>query len=207
MNKKSRELSIPNESLDSYHARNCTICRHPDRAAIEYDFIQWRDCIYIAREFDVPTRSIYRHAHAADLFTRRRANLRSSLELVIENAGRIIPSGDTVLRAIELYARMNDDGQIAGVPKTQHILVSHGAPGDAAQTQITAQLSVPIAQIAPSNADVTPLKAPLLPESEPTPQFRAAFGMPQPDPDPEAPNAACRYQLDTQSQTEFDLSP
>ena len=56
----------------SYHERNCTICRHPDRDAIEEAFLQWRSVSNIRHEFHLPSRtSLYRHAHALGLFARR----------------------------------------------------------------------------------------------------------------------------------------
>jgi hypothetical protein len=115
------------ESLISYHERNCKICRHEDRAAIEFDFLNWRNAEYIAKEYGLSFRSLYRHAHALGLFEQRRERLRSPLELMIEGAGKIVPTADGVLRAIEMYARMNDKGELAQVPKTQVIVVSRDA--------------------------------------------------------------------------------
>lgn len=112
------------ETLDSYHQRNCKICRHPDRPAIEYDFLHWRSPLMIGREYNLSSRSVYRHANAVGLLGQRKRNLRSSLELVIENAGTAPVTTDSVLRAIQLYARMNDAGEIAEIPKTQVIVIS-----------------------------------------------------------------------------------
>jgi len=53
----------------SRHARRCCICSHPDRDAIEGDFIRWHSVELIAREYKIATRkSIYRHAHCTGLF-------------------------------------------------------------------------------------------------------------------------------------------
>lgn len=118
-----------NETLEGYHQRNCKICRHPDRPAIEYDFLHWRSPQMIGREYNLSSRSVYRHANAVGLLDQRKRNLRSSLELVIENAGTAPVTTDSVLRAIQLYARMNEAGEIAEIPKTQVIVISRdGAP-------------------------------------------------------------------------------
>ena len=56
----------------SRHARRCCICSHPDRDAIEGDFIRWHSVELIAREYKIATRkSIYRHAHCTGLFAWR----------------------------------------------------------------------------------------------------------------------------------------
>lgn len=112
------------ESLDSYHARNCKICRHPDRAAIEFDYLQWRSPEYIAKEYAFSMRSLYRHVHAVGLVQRRRRNLRASLELAIEGVGKATPTIEGVLKAVQLYARMNEAGEIQEIPKTQVIVIS-----------------------------------------------------------------------------------
>ena len=45
------------------HSRKCTICRHPDRDAIEHDFLHWCHPVDIAEEFGLADHSsIYRHA-------------------------------------------------------------------------------------------------------------------------------------------------
>ncbi len=70
------------------HRRLCTICHHPEREAIEEAFLQWRNVRLIAGEFHAsggPT-AIYRHARALNLFKKRNLNLRSALELMIEQS-------------------------------------------------------------------------------------------------------------------------
>jgi len=112
------------ESFENYHRRNCKICRHPDRAAIEFDYLNWRSPEFIAREYDFSPRSLHRHAHALGLAKKRKVSLRSSLELIIEHASSTPPGPDNIIRAIQLYARMNDEGQIIDTPKTQVIVIA-----------------------------------------------------------------------------------
>ncbi|HXJ16627.1 MAG TPA: hypothetical protein VNM68_05455 [Candidatus Polarisedimenticolia bacterium] len=110
----------------SYHERNCTICRHPERDAIEEAFLQWRNVSNIKLEFKLPSRtSLYRHAHALGLFARRGRNLRFALEHIIESAEAITPTADAVIRAVHAYTRLNDAGQWIEPPA--HVVVSSGS--------------------------------------------------------------------------------
>jgi hypothetical protein len=189
MNDKHSEPA--SESFESYHQRNCKICRHPDRPAIEHDFLHWRSPDRIAREYDVPWRSIYRHAHAVKLYDRRRRNLRSSVELLVEGASRVEPTADGVFRAIQLYARMNDAGEIREIPKTQVIVISRdGIPPGTAGVAIPANpapemrfaSTFPVAiQINPSSSGPIPCE----------PEKGAYEGR----------------QLDNPIQTDFDVTP
>src|SRR5271167_1092176 len=87
------------------HQRLCTICHHPEREAIEESFLQWRSVEWINWQFKLSNLSaIYRHAHATGLFARRGRRIRFALEHLIQNADRIVPSGDNILRAIRAYS-------------------------------------------------------------------------------------------------------
>lgn len=89
------------------HARKCLVCAHPERDAIDQGFLHWRAPENMAREFDVPLASIYRHAHSTGLAARRAAKIRHSLECIIEQAERTIPSADAIIRAIRAYTCIN----------------------------------------------------------------------------------------------------
>jgi hypothetical protein len=94
------------------HERKCTICDHPDREAIEQEFLRWYAPEHIAQDHDVPYASaIYRHAHALGLFELRRRNLRLALEPLIEQANSVQASAGAVIRAIRTYAHINDSGK------------------------------------------------------------------------------------------------
>jgi hypothetical protein len=59
--------------LPPRHTGKCRVCRHHDRVGIELRFLEWSKPGHIAREHGIKNRaSIYRHAHAAHLFERRR---------------------------------------------------------------------------------------------------------------------------------------
>jgi hypothetical protein len=124
----------------SYHERNCTICRHPDRDAIEEAFLQWRNVSNVRLEFKLPSRtSLYRHAHALGLFARRGRNLRFALEHIIENAEAITPTAEAVIRAVHAYTRLNDAGQWIEPPA--HVIVSSGSALHAALHPVGARVA------------------------------------------------------------------
>jgi hypothetical protein len=109
----------------SHHKRHCTICQHPEREAIEEAFCQWRNVKFIAREFNATggPSAIYRHARALKLFKQRNLTLRSSLEFVIEQSERIIPTAEGLVKAIRAYTRINDAGQWIDTPTTHIVQV------------------------------------------------------------------------------------
>jgi hypothetical protein len=93
--------------ISNFHSGKCSICNHPDRAEIEAAFLDWEPAQRIAEEFQLPARStIYRHAKAANLLEQRRKNLLAALDQIIERAAQVPPTGSTILRAIELSARL-----------------------------------------------------------------------------------------------------
>jgi hypothetical protein len=96
----------------SRHSRRCCICLHPDRDAIEGDFIRWRSPELIAREYKIANRtSIYRHAHCAGLFAWRRRELGRVLEGILENAEHVpLEASDAIVRAARVYAHLDENG-------------------------------------------------------------------------------------------------
>jgi hypothetical protein len=96
----------------SRHARRCCVCLHPDRDAIEGDFIRWRSPELIAREYKLANRtSIYRHAHCTGLFAWRRRELGRVLEGMLENAEHIpLEASDAIVRAARVYAHLDENG-------------------------------------------------------------------------------------------------
>ncbi len=96
----------------SRHARRCCICSHPDRDAIEGDFIRWHSVELIAREYKIASRkSIYRHAHCTGLFAWRRRELGRVLEGILENAEHVpLVSSGVIVRAARIYAHLDENG-------------------------------------------------------------------------------------------------
>jgi hypothetical protein len=109
----------------SRHERRCTICRHPEREAIEEAFLQWRNVKFIAHEFNAEGgySAIYRHARALSLFKKRNLTLRSALEFVIEQSERIVPTAEGLVKAIRAYTRINDVGEWIDTPTTHIVQV------------------------------------------------------------------------------------
>ena len=106
-------VSFPIVPDFSRHARTCKICNHPRRAEIENDFVRWNNPAKIARDYGLLDRSsVYRHAHATKLFLKRGRNLRAALEKIIEQADSVTVNAGAVTQAIDLYARMNAQGEL-----------------------------------------------------------------------------------------------
>jgi hypothetical protein len=95
------------------HQRKCEICHHPDREAIEEEFVHWHEPYAIGRRYSVSKQSIYRHAHATGLISQRRDNTRSILERILEQAAgtETKVTGQTVINALRAYTCLTDDGR------------------------------------------------------------------------------------------------
>jgi hypothetical protein len=122
--KRSPAPSPQEANLTSHEAR-CTVCSHPERDAIEEEFLHWTNCWDIAREYDINRRAIYRHAHAFHLFAVRNRKLHYALGYLVEEVDRVKPTADAVVRAVHALARINEDGQWIDPPS--HIIVSRGS--------------------------------------------------------------------------------
>lgn len=95
------------------HEAGCRICSHPKRLDIERDFVAWKSPAKIAKEFKLRDRStVYRHAHALNLFPKRTRNVRAALERIIERADDIPVTANAIVAAITTYARLNAQGQL-----------------------------------------------------------------------------------------------
>ena len=114
------------ETFHERHTRKCSICSHPDRAEIEFDFTHWLRPIDIVRNYDlISGRILRRHALATGLDAVRRRNVRSSLELIIEEANNVErPTSDSVIRAVHAYTHITDQGSWHNPPT--HVIVSSG---------------------------------------------------------------------------------
>jgi hypothetical protein len=94
------------------HGKRCTICLHPDREAIERDFVGWHSPAEIVKTYRLADRStVYRHAHALNLFKKRQQNVRAALERIIEKAGDVEVTAASVVAAVQAYAKINAAGQ------------------------------------------------------------------------------------------------
>jgi len=108
------------------HTRKCTVCNHPEREAIEEEFLRWRSPKDIADDYGFSDySSIYRHARAAGLFEKRRATVRLALEPIIESAEHIEVTAAGLVSVIRAYCRINHLGQWIEPPT--HV-VHHASP-------------------------------------------------------------------------------
>ena len=106
--------SSQSQSPLSHHARHCTICHHPERQAIEEEFIHWHRAKNIASNYAIGARAVYRHARALGLFERRAAKLRDALGYIIEKAENASVTADTVVRAVYAHAHLSPSGRWVG---------------------------------------------------------------------------------------------
>ncbi|MHB8411385.1 MAG: hypothetical protein ACYDDI_05490 [Candidatus Acidiferrales bacterium] len=109
---KSRVSASKPETSSSRHQRKCTICHHADREEIEQMFLHWFSASAIHRRFLLRDRSsIYDHAHATGLYSRRRKNMRCALENIIERSDECPISSNGIVRAIKAYCSLTDAGE------------------------------------------------------------------------------------------------
>lgn len=111
------------------HQSHCNVCRHPNREAIEHDYLEWRCPSEIAIDYGLSDRtSIYRHAHATGLLLLRRRTYRASLERIMECAEQADVTAAAVVLAVRAYARINDDGQWVEPPHTIRVARADAEP-------------------------------------------------------------------------------
>jgi len=126
------------EAADSLarHERKCSICRHPDREAIEESFREWDDAFDIAEDFGLKdTRTVYRHARATGLLERRRQNLRSMLDNILEHSLTSV-TADSVLRAIRAYSCLDEYGRWTEPPSRVVFTAERPAPQQALRSPL-----------------------------------------------------------------------
>lgn len=94
------------------HRKKCAICRHEKVEQIEADFVAWRSPATMVIEYGLVDRSsIYRHAHAACLFEKRKRNIKAALENMIERSADVELTASAVVSAIQAYSKINAAGQ------------------------------------------------------------------------------------------------
>ncbi len=127
--RRSRPSKPPNrksgESQEAFlkrHSRKCQVCHHPDRDAIEGAFVMWRRPKGIAQVYQLTGDSLYRHAVAFDLYTRRRNNLRSVLDNIMERGVETEITGETILGAVKAYTCLDDSNK--WIEPTTNVLFS-----------------------------------------------------------------------------------
>ena len=111
------------------HSRKCIICHHPEREAIEEEFLHWRAPWKLAEDYNLADyRTIYRHARAAGLPLQRRENLHSGLDAFVEAVDDVKFTGDTILRAMRAHSCIDRHGRWTEIPTQVHISTFHDGP-------------------------------------------------------------------------------
>lgn len=109
------EQTDPKQSGENVHApinlgrhqAQCSICRHPQRQEIEEAWVGWGYPGQIAKDFDISRDAVYRHAHATNLFAKRRANLKVICEKVLERVDRTQFTGSNFMSMLRAYMKIN----------------------------------------------------------------------------------------------------
>jgi hypothetical protein len=180
-------LPEPTTDLER-HSRKCLVCKHPDREQIDHEFLSWQHPEEIADDFDLPeSRYIYRHARATGLFDLRRMNVRCALECFIEEANRVQPEAETIVRAIRAYTRINARGEWNEPPS--HVIYSthHENVHQSVHQDIANQLNVAVQSALPQMPASAPEPLPppidiqLLPPAGISPETSAGSSAAQPD--------------------------
>jgi len=109
--KKRRSVNDGGDVSLGRHAYHCSVCAHPQRQEIEQEWVGWGNTCRIARKYHVSRDSLYRHAHALDLFSKRQRNIRKALERIIEQAETVEVNASAVVAAVQAYAKINNSGQ------------------------------------------------------------------------------------------------
>jgi len=112
--KENQEITVK-ESLSvnlGRHQAQCAICLSSYRQEIDELFIDWVSPSLIAKQYSGISRdSVYRHAHACDLFSKRKRNIGMALEKIIERADNMPMTGSQVVSAIQTYVKLNSPGK------------------------------------------------------------------------------------------------
>lgn len=103
-------MSRKNPSV-ARHARDCRICRHADRQAIEADFIAWRSPSEIAKAYHIQRSTLYLHAAALGLMTEREKNVKAALSRFIERCANVKASAASFVAACVALSKLNEQGQ------------------------------------------------------------------------------------------------
>ena len=93
------------------HARDCGVCRHAARGAIERAFVAWESPSEIAKAYRLQRSTIYLHAAAMGLTAERTANVKTALANFIERCSRVRPSAAAFVSACIALSKMNEAGQ------------------------------------------------------------------------------------------------
>jgi hypothetical protein len=111
---KRKKSEMPEKPISlGRHETNCKVCQHPERLAIEEEFVSWKSPSKIAKDWKFRDRTmLYRHAWATGLMAKRRRNVRSALEHIIEKGTDVEVTAGAVVQAVIAYAKINSEGRL-----------------------------------------------------------------------------------------------
>src|SRR5579864_4851917 len=108
------------------HSRRCIICHHPEREAIEEEFVHWRAPWKLSQDYKLNDyRTVYRHARATGLLLQRRERLHSALDAFVESVDDVTFTGDTILRAMRAYSCIDSHGRWTEIPTQVQFSTAH----------------------------------------------------------------------------------
>src|ERR1700722_4612073 len=111
------------------HSRRCIISHHPEREAIEEEFVHWRSPSRLAHDYKLSDyRTVYRPPRAAGLPLQRRERLPSALDAFVESVDDVTFTGDTILRAMRAYSCIDSHGRWTEIPTQVQFSTSHDGP-------------------------------------------------------------------------------
>ena len=90
------------------HRRRCTVCKHPQREEIEDQFLGFQSPRSLERKFELPETSVYRHAKALRLYSKRENSLVVALGRIIEKGVTNLPqiTATNLIEAIKAQAKL-----------------------------------------------------------------------------------------------------
>ncbi len=113
------------------HRGKCSVCQHPELAAIEADYLRWQTVESIREKYDLPGNSLNRHIKAYGLDEKLRGNKLVGLEQIMSmGLTHIKPEAVTaanVVAAAQLHAKLQ--GEL--IDRTEDITVQLEAASDA----------------------------------------------------------------------------
>ena len=110
---KGTTAKRPTVGLARHEDGGCRVCRHPQRAAIETEFVRWKTLREIEAEFSVPKDSVARHARARGLEERRSRNVRGALVRVVEKGIETAEvTSSSLVAAATALAKLGEDDRI-----------------------------------------------------------------------------------------------
>jgi len=124
--KSKIKTHLSHESSFERHRRKCRICCHPQREAIEELFIHWHSPESIHHDFAIyppfDVSCLYRHAHAAGLYKKRSRNLRDVFDLLLEQAGNVLPTAHGIVAVVRAYSCLTKTNQWVEPERRVHIV-------------------------------------------------------------------------------------